>query len=345
MFAPWSSTWHCLDTMKAIVDNWLLESTSALLNAEASTPNTRAGINWSDDVARSWSRRYETRIQGLFDFLEVYVLHDTIYYEESQSFTWKRFGSHEELDWLMPVNAGDFPQTSDIADVYRSNYLNSDRSDIVVDGALRYLALSQQLGASYWPVLDRREFLNEAVFSAVGESFLSVIRKPLEAFYNEFVEDLIALIPLVPRLGLPSFGLFALRSCNSRDSILSTAFQVRGTKEVSAFRKWLEDLETACSKANYLEVKQAIGVVEEVVFELKNSLKIGRDDRSFKFSLGLSPSVDLDVPKLWARRNRTERLVMTYLRGFLDSALSDGGSRDHITKVFPELESYYSGGR
>ena len=327
--------------MDAIVDNWLLESTSDLLSWEEAAPGDRTDPNWDAAAAYAWTSRLETRFQSLLDFLEVFVLHDKIYFEVEQAHSWARYAQIQEVaDVLAPVSFKDHPMISPIVASLPDNTTTSGPSGVVEIGAKNYLALSRVLGLAYWPVLDRRRYLESNIFTPLSDSFLCVIRGQVDRFFEESVAQLKELLPDYGGIVFPNFGSVVLANCESRSDILSVAKELRSSRETVEFRGWLANVEGALARNDVFTVRQSLAVARDAVDSVRVGLEGETNSKGIKFNLGLSPSISFEIPHFWSGPSKTERIASTYLRGHLETCLRDIDVGRHIRRLFPEISKY-----
>jgi hypothetical protein len=68
---------------KALVDNWMLEAAANVLDCGLDPTPFDMQI-WEQVNPDEWRKEFINRIQAFLDFLEVFVLHDDVYYEKGR---------------------------------------------------------------------------------------------------------------------------------------------------------------------------------------------------------------------------------------------------------------------
>lgn len=322
----------------ALVDNWLLELAGRLID-----PTVEHETRYYQTIGSEIAAAREELI-SLLRLLDLVVTCDELVYDEEWSGIWRDFDYLRPVfPLLSPVRLG--PQTKQRlgrAGPFRSTL---DAPDIVKNGALYYLGLSQLLGVYYWPSPQRAEFLRQNLYSQTGSGFVVGLASYIESNIADIIEEVLAPLELTEPLPLfPGFGSSILASCETRASVLPTAMQFRESKECTAFRAWLRNMDGALLSGNVRTIARALREVRDVLKSVRADLGIATQaGGKVELQIGISPSlnVDLDIARSIFGRFRPKPYHIVFLRQHLARILNNSNLWDLVELLFPEKRLWY----
>jgi len=325
---------------KALVDNWMLEAAANVFDYGLDpTPfdmQIREQVNPDE-----WRKEFINRIQAFLDFLEVFVLHDDVYYEKGWAAAWNTQEKINEIsEHFKQVSFSDHKLEKLIADLPRDT-TNITYLPIVRDGARKYLALSRVIGISYWPAPERSRYLESNLFRSVNGSFLYVLKEQVESVVKELMEQFSTITWQHKDFVVPNFGSILLANCHSKNDVLTVASEVRNSKETTAFRNWIWSVQTSLEDGDIRKVREAISIVEDVVNDVKRELQGKEKEKStIKLQIGLSPSIAVESSSIGGLLTKLvrRRFSSSFLRKHIDTSLRNANIKTHIRRLFPEVK-------
>jgi hypothetical protein len=234
----------------AIVDNWSLELAGALI---------------SDEVGYKSKDRNQELIHALFDLLDIVVLNENIVYETAFSYVWDRKHSLREIKpFTVPITAIEnegrelvIREYSTSHDTKHRGHLFQTEQKITEDGAKFYLSIAEALGVQYWPAPKRQKYL-ESRNNEKKDKFVflldSDVKKTISALAAQVSHQFSSIAPNI----LPGFGAKILADCDSRDSIITTAIQLREDQYTLAFREWCREMDYHLETGNVVSLHKSI---------------------------------------------------------------------------------------
>jgi hypothetical protein len=331
---------------RSMIDNWLLELVDLLMDRRLQPPSRRLRVakdrnHRSDHHLRSWTSIAKDALVALFQLLDLVVLNDELIYDVKWAHTWNQ---SERLSPIAPllrpikIGIGTRRKLAGDWDVD----IPPDSPAIVRDGALYYLNLSRLLGVYYWPSPKRAEYLKAHMYSEIGSGFLTVLREYVDSNLREMLCEALAPLDLPePYLDFPGFGSSILANCDTRESILETAMEFRGSKECQAFRGWLKEMDSALQLGNLAVIARNIRDVKDVLgmIQADTGLQEKAPSDKIEFEIGLSPTlaISLESAKSLFHQFRRRPYHIAFLRCHFTRVLKNTNLSIQAIRLFPEL--------
>lgn len=298
---------------KVIIDNWNLTNAKITIKNEEEIPN---------DI--------------YMEILSTLVLWDEIYYldEGLSTFGWLDSNVGRKMKPLLKPLVIEskkkdiFEKSADLQ--YQKKY--REYKKIIAQRAIYYHEISKVYGLNYFPVNDRANFLKEHVNSRElwsRRELLDIEEKEiLERVYN-FNLSQSSFIPF------PLLHSLIIKNTNSSDNYIETTLQIKQSKEVVTFRKYMDEIDMQLNKGNDSELKYVLKMIPEIVDDIQKM------DRKLKLTtelkLKVSPGVIsmATLALLSAIYSQNELLSMGLLCSTIGQALSD--SNFEISKSFENI--------
>ncbi len=103
---------------------------------------------------------------------------------------------------------------------------------------------------------------------------------------------------------------------SNNSDILITALDIRNSKDVNNFKKWLKDIEQACADCNFVAVSEALSSVHEISSQLQNKLH-GR--KSINITIAFPPSINFQID-LSSNNSRKRKVGTMFIRTLLNNS-------------------------
>lgn len=324
---------------RALIDNWGIELALSALRAPLDSLSN-LGVPANCRFAHGQGDKARTRrdaIESLITFFDAFVLFDQIVFDEEYAFTWRQPFSH-----LLPQLDGTLTSAESLLpDRAAQPNRRAGDSDLVADGLDHYLALAQEIETVYWPCPRRATLLESWGRAAEGRAAPILTRlahRELDAAYDRIVAELNADKSSYVWAG---FGSVVLADCDSRDSVLTAAMQLRGTKEAAGFRRWLAEFERALQKPDLRPLSDACDHLRDVLADID---RLGRRKEPLKgMSLVLGfgwPQIEIDSTLMSGLLNRflPKKPHVTFLRGQLSKMVGAGDMERHLDRLFGDAQ-------
>ncbi len=296
-------------------------------------------------------------IVALLQLLDALVINDNVFYVPEWANTWQRWPA---AAWFEPMlSKATIPDkalssitgfSEKISDPFIGQVSGpSTRSDNygysrgmsnseIRTSAYFYLSLSDAMGAYYWAAPRRSgALLRDSTIRHGG--FAVLLHKYIDAKLIESIGNALhpfgaSMPPVVPG----GFGAKLLARCDTRDDIFGVGKEYRESKEATAFRAWLADVDGALQRGGWNTFLKQVGGVRDIVDEFFAKYEsTTTDDTSFTFGLSPAVTVTKSALKRWKKALRifpTKRLHLTFLRHHLDSWVGNSDLERHIKRLF-----------
>ncbi len=335
-----------------VVDNWLLELVSQILSFENKKLSSSTSYYY-DFIQHGYGTSYkvndrtklaQNQIEALLNLLDLIVLNDKLIFDSGWANVWNQSDVLPALKKLLsPIRIGDETKSIIESDMMQNFafYIDYGYPEIVQDGAMYYLSLARLLSTNYWPSPQRSQFLRQYVYSQIGSGFVLELKGHIDKSIKEAIHDAISPISInTSFLDFSSFGTSILASCESRESILPTAMQLRESSGPTEFRKWLREMDIALQSGNLVFISRSLKELTEVLHSIRAELGLQNDDaRNVEFQIGLSPTLTIGSQTAHSMLQNLKRKPyhLTFLRNHLAKTLKNADTWSHISRLFPEM--------
>jgi len=330
-----------------LTDNWNIES--ALIYYEAKIANNNERFH-DADTYMSW-----------YSFLTMLVMWDKILYHKNHlSLFWQGIISYADTEPLNKLKS--FLQEIDMDKNPCDKYLDSSSNsyepidigksdtpegfseylygyllqvpeqsystitveeDIVSQGALRYLFLSNQLGVSYVPHPRRSQYLidNKMIWNNFSRlDILNKIDREMSEYYRLLNEKLGRNLY---KFQYPLFYDYLRKNAKTIEEELQLALSLREDKDVKCFRESIETVENNVNSGNTQSLLVALEatstITKEITQKYKKEIVIG------ELTIGLTPSIN--IPLKFSKSEKTYHT--TFLQKLADFGVNDR-TRKHL---------------
>ena len=296
---------------------------------------------WEQGTPDEWRQEFVNRIQAFLDFLEVFVLHDDVYYEKEMAGAWNTHRKINEIsEYFKQVSFSDYPIEKLVTDL-PNDTTGITYLPVVRNGARKYLALSRAIRIPYWPAPERSRYLESNLFRSVNGSFLYVLKEQVESVVEELMEQFSAIAWQHKNFVVPNFGSILLANCHSKNDVLTVAREIRNSKGTKAFRNWIYSVQTSLEDGDIRKVREAMSIVDDVVNDVKREVQGTEKEKSaIKVQIGLSPSITFEPSGIgdWVTRLGRRKFSSSFLRKHIDRSLRNANIKTHIRRLFPEVK-------
>lgn len=347
-----------MNVSRTIIDNWMLELVSNLFRREIRYRGRirRASFDeviWSAgyvENGRYRSSKYLTlntaneELIALFELLDLLVVNDELIYDVRWSSSWRRSLA---LTSVSPLLKSITLSSRITAELHNKEVLlfipGSERyyyEPLISEGSLYYLNLARLLGLYYWPSPYRARYLQE-FSSRVGLGFIRNLNKYVDNNLKEIAEQVsVPLSSAASTWRFPGFGSTVLANCDTRESIFPTVMQLRESRECTAFRVWLREMDVALERGDIQTISQEIRELEGVLEDVLQGLGIkNKESEKIELQIGLSPSITMTVGLVEAivEHFKPKPLHIVFFRNHLSRVLSNANLMSHARRLFPKL--------
>ena len=351
-----------LSPTRVVVDNWSLELVCQLLKgnlAYPTVPNPKSRVSPLSSFSFPYLEDngvdkllFHEKVVSLLNLLDILVLNDEILYDPEWSNYWKEFDTLNPIRHILSevrlssVTKNKLSKPPDHIQTWfrMSNRLNSFEvdnrviNDMVEGGALYYYNLANLLGVYYWPSPMRAHFLKQNAFASNNNEFILLFKEFIDNQIREAINTALLDIGLSEKAFLFSgIGSAVLSNCESSNSILATAMQFRESKECTALREWLRQLNVALGTGNIAKIAGAIKDVRESMENVQKKLGIKTENKSsVELQIGLSPSLSLDTDFFTSKLDsiKPKPLHLVFLREHFKRCLTDVNIMKYINRIF-----------
>ena len=217
--------------------------------------------NWA--MQRIVASIYDNEISKEYEkFLSAIVLWDKIYYAKNKySFIWKNF-LIKTKDSVEAINDSNEYFDKIANQLYAEKY--SNYSKIVVQGAIRYMLLSNYYGCDYFPSEKRNEFLAEnSPYKVMNRyNYIGVLDHEINDYFCEMFE----------KLGRHDFKIqrpvlvdFIVQNSKIGESYIDCALRIKQEKSVIQYRKYLSDIELAVQQKQWTLLSDMVTYSKKIV--------------------------------------------------------------------------------
>lgn len=280
---------------RTLVDNWLLEFAARQISPDLdreykyyldeSRMDQLSRIGGIGYFAKEYfigslgtAGFYNDKLQSILHLIDLIITNDVLYYNSRGEYhkKWFESGLFSSLGNILQGQklwVGKRNRLYKMAEFVREN----EAPLLVEGGALIYLYYASILGVSYWPSPRRAEFLKNKFF--VFDQFESPIYYMKNSFYFGFKDKVDELLKQIIKevyqsikqpepIYFGGFGKHVLVNCQTRESIIDTALQIRNTASAKSFRYWLESMNNALYTGDVrkisIEMKQVFDIFEDI---------------------------------------------------------------------------------
>ena len=317
----------------AIVDNWSLELASHLLSNE-----------YQDYIMTA--QRQQELIKALFDFLDILVLNENIVYETGFSYVWDWNKSLALIKpYTIPITAIEKDNNQFIISEGIEESLNKKRFDgfypqdkVVEDGAIFYLKIAEALGIQYWPAPKRQKFI-DGLNSSSERNFLLFLDSDIKNKISRITSDVFQQFSAIKPTMLPGFGAKILADCDSPESIIPTAMQLRKDPYSIAFREWCREMDCHLETGNVVALHKSAKEISLLLDDICKRFSTKKEDKNktgVKFQVGLRPSISIEGNLIGSLIEKflPKKLHIVFLRRHIESVLSNTNISHHVERLF-----------
>ena len=203
------------------------------------------------------------------DLLSALVLWDEVYYLDDglATFGWLRLPKGERLKsilkplYLENTIKKQFERSADL--LYEQEFAHKYKK-IVAERALFYHEMSKAFGVDYYPIQERAVFLDEAINNLElwsRNDILDIEEKEVLKRIQELNngKELFIKMPILTKLIVK----------NSDGDYLSTALDIRATREVKSFRKYMDKIDQEINNGNYGEVRHILRIIPDIIDDIE----------------------------------------------------------------------------
>lgn len=246
---------------EVLIDNWNLSKMRLIENNNKYIPN-----------------------DAYSNLLSAIVLWDNIYYLDEKPFVFSGLVESNILSLLKPLHMDQkikriFEKSS--KKEYKKNY-SYRYNDVIAERALYYHEISKAFNLDYYPESRRADFLNHVIGKYELWSRNEVIKEEEKEILRRIQEfnmenDSIISIPLLSNLIIK----------NSDQDFTNTALDIKNTKEVIRFRKYMDKVDEEINLGNFEEAKSILKLIPYIIDDIeKMDRKI---DITAKIKIKLTP--------------------------------------------------------
>lgn len=271
-----------------LIDNWTLHD-----------------ITYHFEFAHSYEK---PRLDTLENLLMAILLWDQIYFWDNDKTTSWRY--HSQITYGLPSLMGLVLPLE-----LKLEVESLAGADVIANGAQQYLLIAEKNGIDYLPKQERYQYLTSKKYyhmrNAVWQKILTeTVEKSVQEYYDDLMK-MIGNIQLQFRfpLLLDYVGsqmeqrgdydvFFAPHTYNGRSSpyhfiqeYIVAALHMRETAPLCNMRSWINDLHLYIDKGNWMEVKNSMSHVGDIVSMIKAPLA-----KNVTFQVGIPLSASINIP-------------------------------------------------
>lgn len=238
------------------------------------------------------------------DLLEAIVLWDDLYYpENSYSSWWKYIAEDHSINKIIqPLHYDEDEFNDEIDKKLKGIGGTRDFTDNVVNGAVRYMLLSNKNGLNYFPCNKRCLFLEQSKLYDnlkninrfdIMRTFDREIVKYYKELNNFFGKNIFV-------FEFPVLVNYIIQNTPSNMSYIDYAIKLREDKRVVAYREYLNEIEVAINNTQWDKLrkfeKETKGLVRDI-FETRELID------SISVNLLALPSFNVPISNLPSKKN------------------------------------------
>lgn len=338
--------------ISAVVDNWLLELASRLLDKTIENYQFEKEFLQSNDPYLEFYGYFDfngyqkiilyEKALSLLQLLDLLVLNDEIIYDSTWTYLWIK---SEKLKPILPILTSLEIENEDrkkLNENWKYIIEKGNHPDLIKDGALYYLKLSQILGVYYWPAPQRAEFLSLNNYSKIKSGFVLQLKKYIDSNLEEIIKKTFyAFKSTKSFFNFPGFGSSILQNCVTREDIIPITMQFRNSKECIAFRNWLKEMDCALEKGDIKVIANEIQKLNDILESTLILLGIkNKQTHIVEFQLGLSPTIKLSTNFIssFLKKFKPKPYHIIFLRNYFERVLTNTNTLFQLKRLFPEVK-------
>lgn len=230
-----------------LIDNWNLTNATLIRKDNTNIPN-----------------------ESYSDLLSALVLWDEVCYldEGFSTFGWLSTPEGQRLKQLLkPLHIEsdmkiNFEDSSNI--IYEKEFFKVNKK-IVAQRAIYYHEISKAFNMNYYPVRERADFLDGYIDNLELWSRKEILKSEEREILKRIQEfncskEAFVQIPLLTNLIIK----------NTYKDYINTALEIKDTREVRAFRKYMDEIDRQINIGNYSEVRHILNLMPYIIDEIEN---------------------------------------------------------------------------
>lgn len=203
-------------------------------------------------------------------FLSAIVLWDEIYYPENEMSPYINRVNKTVASILKPINDKKHLFNDEASAMYKE-YFGGEYSEIITQGVMRYLLLSDFCGCDYLPCEARQKVLANADFVELNKKIsrsnsLNYLDAAIDEYYKELFEKMGATNFVVRS---PILTDYIVRTTSGEMSYVDRALHLKYEGPVERYRKYLFDMEKAFEESDYTLLNEMKNYSENLVRDIK----------------------------------------------------------------------------
>lgn len=236
-------------------------------------------------------------------FLSAIVLWDEIYYPENEMSPYINRVDETIASILKPINDKEHLFNNEANAMYKE-YFEGECSEIIIQGAMRYLLLSDFYGCDYLPCEARQKVLENADFIELNKKIsrsnsLNYLDAAIDEYYRELFEKMGATNFVVRS---PILTDYIVQTTPDGMSYVDRALHLKYEGPVEKYRKYLSDMEKAFEESDYTLLNEMKNYSEKLVKDIQkiDGQNIGEINYSLvpMCSVSLSRGIQLNKRKV-----------------------------------------------
>lgn len=294
-----------------LIDNWTLHDITYHQHA------------FNYNKAKYKARYGENRFADLENLLMAILLWDEIYFWDNNTTDYWKCESQlmQVLPSLMEL---------DLSPELELEVESLTGTDLIVDGAQRYLLIAQKSGIDYLPKQVRYQYLTSedcfnyrAKNAVLQKQLTEKVEKSLREFYDELAKKMGNMqlqfrFPLLLDYVRSQMEEIGDEEIDDKEigyyRYIEAALHMRETAPLCEMRSWIDNLHLYIDEGNWIEVRHSMDHVEDIVSMIKAPLA-----KDVTLQIGPQPSISANISL--DRLKGSHKTQLTFLHDIIEFGL------------------------